>query len=79
MPVIHRFQYRLFMVYLDLDEIPSLVGRRALIGASGRAIRSFLRADHLYDPAVPLATEVRSIVHEQTNYETAGPIRLLTQ
>ena len=24
-PVVHHFQYRLFMVYLDLDELPSIV------------------------------------------------------
>lgn len=78
-PVDHQFQYRLFMVYLDLDEIPAVVGRRALIGETGRVVRSFLRSDHLFQPAVPLADEVRSIIHEQTGHELSGPIRLLTQ
>ncbi|MCC7338196.1 MAG: DUF1365 domain-containing protein [Pirellulaceae bacterium] len=78
-PVDHQFQYRLFMVYLDLDEMPALVGRRALIGASGRALRSFLRDDHLFHPALPLEEEVRLIVHQQTGHEVTGPIRLLTQ
>lgn len=78
-PVDHQFQYRLFMLYLDLDEIPSLVGRRALLGDTGKGLRSFLRADHLFDPAIPLAEEVRALVGQETGHEPGGPIRLLTQ
>lgn len=28
-PVEHHFQYRIYMVLLDLDELPALVGKRA--------------------------------------------------
>jgi DUF1365 family protein len=78
-PVEHRFQYRLFMVYLDLDEIPTLVGRRGLLAGSKYALRSFLRTDHLYEPSQPLADEVRDVIRRQTGQSSHGPIRLLTQ
>lgn len=78
-PVAHRFQYRLFMVYLDLDELPSLVGSRRLIASRRYASRSFLRSDHLYDSSQPLATEIREVIQSETGESPRGPIRLLTQ
>jgi DUF1365 family protein len=78
-PVEHRFQYRLFMVYLDLDEIPTFVGRRGLLAGNKYASRSFLRSDHLKDPSQPLADEVRDVILRQTGQASDGPIRLLTQ
>lgn len=78
-PVDHQFQYRLFMVYLDLDELPSLVGGRGLISGSKHASRSFLRIDHLFDRSLPLADEVRQLIRERTGQTTVGPIRLLAQ
>ena len=78
-PVDHQFQYRLFMVYLDLDELPSLVGGGGLIASRKHASQSFLRSDHLFEPARPLADEVRDVVREQTGRSCDGPIRLLTQ
>lgn len=78
-PVTHRFQYRLFMVYLDLDELPMLLDQRGLFQSNTYASRSFLRDDHLFDPSRPLADEVRDVVRQKTGQLTKGPIRLLTQ
>lgn len=78
-PVEHQFRYRLFMVYLDLDELPSLVGPRGLISGSKHASRSFLRSDHLFDPSQSLADEVRNLIQQRTGFRSHGPIRLLTQ
>ncbi len=78
-PVNHQFQYRLFMLYLDLAELPSLVGSSALIGDTAKGLRSFLRADHLFDPSMPLDEEVRALVRQETGHAPGGPIRLLTQ
>ena len=78
-PVAHQFQYRLFMVYLDLDELPSLAGRGSLIATNKMATRSFLRSDHLFDRSQPLKSEVRDVVRKQTGCMPHGPIRLLTQ
>jgi DUF1365 family protein len=78
-PVTHEFRYRLFMVYLDLDELPSLVGDGGLIASNRYATRSLRRADHLYDAERPLATEVRELVRQRTGTWPGGPIQLLTQ
>ena len=77
-PVQHAFRYGVYMVYLDLDELPTLLGGG--YGISGRAFApaSFRRADHLSDPQVPLADAVRDLVQQRTNWRPAGPIRLLT-
>jgi DUF1365 family protein len=78
-PVVHQFQYRLFMVYLDLGELPLLVGPGGLIADSKFASSSFLRGDHLFNRFQPLETEIRDIVLEQSGTKPEGPIRLLTQ
>lgn len=78
-PVSHQFQYRLFMVYLDLDELPWLVGRGGLIASRKYSSHSLLRSDHLFDNSISLAAEVRRIVQKQTGTLPNGPIRLLTQ
>jgi DUF1365 family protein len=78
-PVNHQFQYRLFMVYLDLGELPSLVGPGGLIGRSKYAGRSFLRSDHLFSDSKSLETEIREIVLQHAGTNPKGPIRLLTQ
>ena len=78
-PVEHRFGYRLYMAYLDLDELPSLVGPRRQIASRRWAARSFLRGDHLFDQQRPLAEEVRSLIQQQTGRCPRGPVRLLTQ
>ncbi len=69
----------LFMVYLDLDELPSLVGNGRLIGDSRWSPRSFLRRDHLFDSSVELQTELRQMIRDQAGCQSTGPIRLLTQ
>lgn len=77
-PVSHQFQYRLFMLYLDLDELPGVFDGRWLWSARRFAPAWFRRADYLGDPSVPLADAVRALVAERTGKRLAGPIRLLT-
>jgi len=67
------------MTYLDLAELPQIVGRRGLIGATRHATRAFLREDHLFRQDVPLDVEVREIIKDRTGHLPTGPIRLLTQ
>lgn len=75
---VHEFRYPLFMVYLDLDELPRLFDGSRLWSAQGRALASFRRSDHLGDPERPLAESVRELVLERTGSRPEGPIRLLT-
>jgi DUF1365 family protein len=70
-PVEHAFRMRLFLLYLDLDELP-----RVLDGIP-RALARFRRADYLGDPAVPLDEAVRDLVEQRLGTRPAGPVRML--
>jgi DUF1365 family protein len=72
----HQFRHRLALAYIDLDELPELLGGRLL--ARGPGLARFRRRDYLGDPAVPLADSVRDAVAEHTGVRPTGPIRLLT-
>jgi DUF1365 family protein len=77
-PVPHAFRYRLFMLYLDLAELPRVLDGRWLWSARRPALAWFRRADYLGDPRIPLDTAVRDLVTERIGRRPAGPIRLLT-
>lgn len=77
-PVPHEFRYRLFMLYLDLEELPRVFDGRWLWSARRPALAWFRRADYLGDPAVPLDCAVRDLVAERTGIRPTGAIRLLT-
>lgn len=74
----HRFLYRIFLMYLDLDEVDDLFVGRLLWSARRPALAWFRREDHLGDPNVPLATAVRQLVYERGYEQPIGRIRLLT-
>jgi len=74
----HAFRYGLYLVYLDLDELPRLLEGGYGLSRAAFAPASFRRTDHQGDPQVPLADAVRELVHERTGWRPAGPIRLLT-
>ena len=77
-PVRHEFQYRLFLMYLDLDELPTLFRGRWLWSAQRPNLAWFRRGDHLGPANVPLAESVRDLVASRTGHRPCGPIRLLT-
>ena len=77
-PRAHAFSYRIFMMYLDLAELPSLFDGRWFWSARRPALAWFRRADYLGDPSVPLDEAVRRLVSERTGVRPTGPIRLLT-
>jgi len=77
-PVPHSFSYRLFMMYLDLSELPELFHGRMLWSARRTALARFRREDHMGDPEIPLDRAVRDLVRKRTGFEPEGPIRLLT-
>ncbi len=72
-----QFSHRLALVYLDLAEVPRLLGGR-LVSTRPGLVR-FRRRDYLGDPAVALDRAVRELVGERTGGQPEGPIRLLTQ
>jgi DUF1365 family protein len=77
-PVLHRFGYRMFMMYLDLDELPVLFSKRWLWSAKRAAVARFRREDHLGAPDEPLSDSIRNLVERETGARPEGPIRLLT-
>jgi DUF1365 family protein len=68
----------MFMMYLDLAELPQLFRGRWFWSVRRTALARFRRSDHLGDPAVPLDEEVRQLVFHETGQRPSGPIRLLT-
>lgn len=74
----HRFSYRLFMLYLDLAELPGLFDGFRGWSARGPAPAWFRRADHYRRGGAGLAADIRALVEEKTGRRPAGPIALLT-
>lgn len=74
----HAFAYRLFMLYLDLDELPSLFTGRWLWRYERRGVAAFHRADYLGDPRQPLREAVLDRVEAHCGRRPRGPIRMLT-
>ena len=77
-PVAHRFRHSLFMMYLDLDELPGLFRGRWLWSNERFNVATFRRSDHFGDPAISLDETVRTLVESRTGRRPTGPIRLLT-
>lgn len=74
----HQFRYRLFMLYLDLDELPTLFQKFWLWSLERGNIATFKRKDHLGSPDKDLKTSVYDLVEQHTGQRPNGPIRLLT-
>jgi len=73
----HAFRYPLFMLYLDLGELPKVFEGRWLWSVNRRNVAAFRREDFLGDPALPLDEAVRQRFSEVSGRRPEGPIRLL--
>jgi DUF1365 family protein len=76
--VLHHFRYRVFMMYLDLDELPAVLARSRLWSASGPALAWFRRRDYLDPDVDSLAQAVRQRVFAASGERVNGPVRVLT-
>lgn len=76
-PVEHEFRYRLFLMYLDLAELPEALDPFPFFSARGRALARFRREDFMGDPGRPLDECARQAVEEATGKSPSGPVRLL--
>jgi len=76
-PVEHSFRYPLFLMYLDLSELPQVLDPYPLFSARRRAPARFRREDFMGDPARPLDECARDTVAAATGERPAGPVRLL--
>lgn len=77
-PVLHRFRYDVFMMFLDLGELDEVFRGRWLWSTRRPAIARFRRSHHLGSPEQPLAESVRDLVEKECGRRPAGPVRLLT-
>ena len=77
-PVEHAFRYRVFMMYLDLDELEDVFRGRWFWSTRRRALARFRRSDHLGDPSGSLKEAVLDLVERETDSRPEGPVRLLT-
>ncbi|MDQ6606639.1 MAG: DUF1365 domain-containing protein [Actinomycetota bacterium] len=72
-----EFRHRLALAYIDLAELPGLLGGRLTARRPG--ILRFRRQDYLGDASMPLDRAVRDFVQAQTGARPPGPVRVLTQ
>jgi uncharacterized protein len=77
-PATNAFEYRLFMAWLDLDELDTVFRGRWFWSTRRRTLAWFRRGDYLGDPSRPLHESVRDLVGARTGRRPAGRIRLLT-
>ena len=72
------FKYPIFMAYVDISNLASVMKPSMLWNINKPAIVSYRRQDYHGDPAICLEDAVRKTMHEKTGREFKGPIRLLT-
>jgi DUF1365 family protein len=77
-PIEHSFRNRIFLMYLDLDELDQVFSRHWFWSARKPALARFRRKDHLGDANQPLAESIRELVVESGRRRPTGSIRLLT-
>jgi len=85
-PAGHQFRYELFMMYLDLAELPHLFDRYLCWSARGPALAQFRRSDYHHtlndgddgNDELSLDAAVRRTVTGHTGRRPEGPIRMLT-
>lgn len=73
----HAFSYRVFMMYLDLDEVEQVFARSRLWSCKHPALAWFRRKDFLGDAQQSLKSAVRQRIREATGQDFKGPVRLL--
>jgi len=77
-PVLHSFRNRLFLQYVDLDEVDRVFRVQFLWSTNALSLVRFRRADYHGDSNRPLADCVRETIEQKTGLRVTGPIRLLT-
>ena len=77
-PVMHEFSYKLFMMYIDLQELPWLFKKYRLWSFEKANLASFKSTDHYQESGLGLEASIRRYVQTQTGNYPEGDIRLLT-
>lgn len=77
-PKEHHFQYRAFMMYLDLDELPTLFDKTAIWSYNEPNLAYFKRSDYFGDANKPLKSEILAKVAQEINQYPTGKVCVLT-
>jgi DUF1365 family protein len=73
-----EFSYRIFMMYLDLAEVPQVMSLHPLWSTRPRSPASFRRRDYLGPADRPLDECVRERVEVRSGIRPSGPVRMLS-
>lgn len=76
-PVENAFEYRLFLMYIDFEELPTLFTGSPFWSHNKPNVAYFRRGDHFGDPRIPLHETVRTLVGEKLGRRPEGPVRML--
>lgn len=74
----HRFRYKVAMLYLDLDELPSVFAQSRWWSLERWNLIAFMRRDYHNTPALPLKQAVLATVARESGLQLDGPVRMLT-
>ena len=82
-PKPHHFRYRLFMLYIDLDELDLIFSKHWLWSINRANWASFNEVDYLYDSQTAqeksgLKHRVQSLLKARYEVTHQGPVRMLT-
>lgn len=76
-PKRHVFSYKVFMPFVELESLDTLISQLPLWSTKRWAPARFLRRDFLGEESTPLVDAVRQRIHEETGCQQTGPIYLL--
>lgn len=77
-PKSHAFNYQLFMLYLDLQELDHVFNSSRLFSYNKANLACLKRSDYLGNPEQSLYQSVCDFIHEQTGRVFQGRVMLLT-
>ena len=78
LPFDHQFRYRIFLMYVDLDQLDKTFKNFWFWSSNRFNLAWFRRKDHFGPSAQPLSDTVRDFVEEKSGLRPSGPIRLMT-
>lgn len=78
LPKPHGFRYKAFMMFIDLDELPTLFDKSQFWSYEKSNLASFKRADYYGDSTKPLKDEIRGLVNAATGQYPRGFTSMLT-
>lgn len=77
-PKRHAFNYNVFMMYLNLDELPTLFSACRFWSYQRKNLAWFKRADYYGNPDTPLKESIADLVFQATGKRPQGSICMLT-